>query len=103
MNADEYTLQKAAMFFSVLGDTGRITIINTLLENGEMCVSHLAEAVGASQSSISHQLRILKDNDIVNFRRDGKNIWYSLDDEHVEAVLSTGIQHILHKTKGHNH
>ncbi len=101
MLKDEYTLQKTAMFFSMLGDSGRIRIIDALLENGEMCVSHLAAAVGASQSGVSHQLRILKDNDIVNYRRDGKNILYALDDEHVQEVLATGIKHIEHKTRGH--
>lgn len=92
---EEFALQKLSMLFSVLGDSGRIRIINTLL-NGEYCVSHLAEALGSSQSSVSHQLRILKQNDIVKFRRDGKNIFYSLDDEHIYDIIKLGLKHIGH-------
>ncbi len=93
---DEYLLQKAAMFFSVLGDTGRIKIIKALSDE-ELCVNHLALKIGASQSAVSHQLSILKQNDIVKFRRDGKNVLYSLDDEHVKDIFNIGLEHIQHK------
>ena len=62
-----------------------------------MCVSELVEAVGINQSALSHQLRILRQNDIVKFRRDGKTVTYSLDDEHVGILLRNGIEHIAHK------
>jgi ArsR family transcriptional regulator len=96
-NADEeYMLQKTAMFFSVLGDTGRIKIIKELCDE-ELCVNHLAVKIGASQSAVSHQLSILKQNDIVKFRRDGKNVFYSLDDEHVRNIFQIGLEHVQHK------
>ena len=91
----EYTLQKLAIFFSVLGDTGRIKIINTLI-GGEYCVNHLAEEVGLSQSAVSHQLKVLKTNNIVKSRRDGKNIYYSLNDEHIFDIFEIGLAHITH-------
>ena len=93
---DEYFLQKAAMFFSMLGDTGRIKIIKILSEQ-EMCVSDLAETIEASQSAVSHQLSILKQNDIVKYRREGKNIIYSLDDDHVQDIFKIGLEHVKHK------
>ena len=93
---DEYILQKTALFFSVLGDTGRMKIIQALCES-ELCVNHLAERVGASQSAVSHQLSFLKQNDIVKFRRDGKNVIYSLDDTHVKDIFTIGLEHIRHK------
>jgi len=93
---EEYMLQKEAMFFSILGDTGRIKIIQALCET-ELCVNHLAERVGASQSAVSHQLSILRQNDIVKSRRDGKNVIYSLDDEHVKDIFTIGMEHIQHK------
>lgn len=93
---DDYLLQKAAMFFSILGDTGRIKIIKILSEE-EMCVGDLAEAIDASQSAVSHQLSILKQNDIVKYRREGKNIIYSLDDDHVQDIFKIGLEHVEHK------
>lgn len=91
----EYILQKLAIFFSVFGDTGRIKIINTLL-TGEYCVNHLSEAARMSQSAVSHQLKVLKTNNIVKTRRDGKNIYYSLDDEHIKDIFEIGLRHISH-------
>jgi ArsR family transcriptional regulator len=93
---EEYLMQKLAIFFSVLGDTGRIKIIQALSEQ-DYCVNHLAEKIGASQSAVSHQLRILKQNDIVKSRRDGKSVIYSLDDNHVRDVFRIGTEHIRHK------
>lgn len=95
-NIEENLLQNLAMFFSVLGDTGRIKIIKALSDE-ELCVNHLALKIGASQSAVSHQLSILKQNNIVKFRRDGKNILYSLDDDHVENIFNIGLQHLQHK------
>ena len=94
-DSQEYSLQKLAIFFSVLGDTGRVKIINTLL-GGELCVNHLSEAVEMSQSAVSHQLKVLKTNNIVKARRDGKNVFYSLDDEHIRDIFEIGLNHVCH-------
>ena len=61
---------------------------------GERCVADIAEAIGATQSAVSHQLRILKTSRLVKFQRDGKNVLYSLADDHVYTVLAQGMNHI---------
>ena len=83
-------------FFKIFGDPSRIKILYALLQQ-DMCVSELAETLGLNQSALSHQLRLLRQNDIVKFRRDGKTVTYSLDDEHVGILLRNGIEHIAHK------
>lgn len=70
----------------LLGDPTRMKIIYSLL-NGEMCVLHIVEAVEGTQSAVSQQLRLLKDNKLVKSRRDGKNILYSIADEHVVDII----------------
>lgn len=85
-----------ADFFKVFGDSTRIKILYALL-NREMCVGDLVEALDMNQSAISHQLRVLRQNDLVKFRKDGKAVIYSLDDEHVTLLLQQGICHIIHK------
>jgi len=87
-----------ADFFKVFGDGSRIKILGLLLE-GEMCVNDIAEKLSMSQSAVSHQLRVLRQNDLVKYRKDGKTVFYSLDDSHVENVLKQGISHIKHKKK----
>lgn len=82
--------------FKVFGDTTRIRIIAALLD-GEMCVYHLAESLEMGQSAISHQLRILRSAGLVRPRRDGKTIYYSLDDEHIVMIYNMGLAHIRHK------
>ena len=93
---DIETLYDLSELFKVFGDTTRIRIIATLLD-GEMCVYHLAQSLGMGQSAISHQLRILRGANLVRPRRDGKTIYYSLDDEHIEMIYNMGLAHILHK------
>ena len=66
-----------------------------LLAEGEKCVSDIAEQVELSQSAISHQLRILKQMHLIKYRRDGKNILYSLADDHVRTILEMGLEHVL--------
>ena len=83
---DEY-LYDLAELFKVFGDTTRIKILYALFES-ELCVGDIASILSLSQSAISHQLRILKDSKLVKFRRDGKIIFYSLDDEHVRNILA---------------
>lgn len=85
-----------ADFFKIFGDSTRIKILYALYQS-EMCVNDLVKELGMTQSAISHQLRVLRQNDIVKFKRDGQSAIYSLDDDHVEALLAKGIEHIKHK------
>ena len=89
---DEY-LYDLAELFKVFGDTTRFKILYALFES-ELCVGDIASILSLSQSAISHQLRILKDSKLVKFRRDGKIIFYSLDDEHVRNILAMGMEHV---------
>lgn len=90
------TLYDLAELFKVFGDSTRIRIISALMD-GEMCVCPLSEKLGVGQSAVSHQLRILRSAGLVRPRRDGKEVYYSLDDEHVQEIYSAGLAHILHK------
>lgn len=85
-----------ADFFKVFGDSTRIKILYALL-NGEACVGDLVESLDMTQSAISHQLRVLRQNDLVKFRKEGKAVIYSLDDEHVNLLLQQSMCHIIHK------
>lgn len=82
-----------AEFFSVIGDSTRIKILY-LLFNGECCVCDISETLGMSMSAISHQLRILKNSRIVKYRKVGKSVLYSLDDDHVKTIINMGVEHI---------
>jgi len=92
MPDDEY-LYDLADLFRIFGDTTRIKILYSLFD-GEHCVNDIATALNLTQSSVSHQLRILKDSKLVKFRRDGKSIFYSLDDDHVSSILNLGMEHL---------
>ena len=89
-------VQELADLFKVLGDPTRIRIVQQLL-NKEMCVMDIAEAMGMGQSAISHQLRVLRQARLVAFRKEGKTVYYSLNDEHVVMLLSQGIEHVSHQ------
>ena len=89
----EEKLYDLAELFKVFGDSTRIKIIWALFEE-EMCVCDIAALLGMTQSAISHQLRVLKQARLVKPRRDGKNMYYSLDDEHIEAIFYQGMKHI---------
>ena len=89
---DEY-LYELADLFKVFGDTTRIKILYALFES-ELCVGDIALVLGMSQSAVSHQLRVLKDSKLIKFRREGKVIFYSLDDEHVRTIMSMGMEHV---------
>ncbi|KXU45225.1 MAG: helix-turn-helix transcriptional regulator [Coprobacillus cateniformis] len=91
---DEEILYDVAELFKVFGDSTRIKIICALFES-EMCVYDLAAALSMTQSAISHQLRILKTANLVKFRREGKLIYYSLDDEHVQQIFDAGYKHVI--------
>ena len=82
--------------FSVFADTTRIRIMYALYAD-ELCVGDIASILGLSQSAISHQLRILKDARLVASRREGKTVFYALDDDHVRAILATGMEHVEEK------
>lgn len=96
MIPNEY-VENLSSFFKVIGDETRVKIIYAL-SNEEMCVNNLAETLDMSQSSVSHQLKLLKMEGQVKSRREGKNIYYSLDDEHVVDILDRALKHIKHKT-----
>ena len=89
----EETLYDLAELFKVFGDSTRIKILCALFES-EMCVCDLSALLSISQSAISHQLRVLKSARLVRFRRDGKIIYYSLDDEHIKHIFDEGLKHI---------
>ncbi|HIY04495.1 MAG TPA: metalloregulator ArsR/SmtB family transcription factor [Candidatus Anaerotignum merdipullorum] len=85
-----------AEFFKIFGDATRIRILRLLGEQ-ERNVGELADALEMTQSAVSHQLRVLRQNDLVKYRKEGKTVYYSLDDEHVRTVLEQGTTHICHK------
>lgn len=82
-----------ADLFKVFGDSTRIRILSVLSE-GELCVCDIAAALNMTQSAISHQLRILKGTRLVKFRKEGKTVYYSLADSHVETILKQGMDHV---------
>ena len=87
-------LEQIAELFKGFADPTRVHILS-LLARSELCVTDIAEAVELSQSAISHQLRILKQMQLIKFRREGKNILYSLADDHVKTILEMGLEHVL--------
>ena len=90
---EETELYDLAELFKVFGDSTRIRILFVLFES-EVCVCDLAQVLNMTQSAISHQLRILKQNKLVKNRREGKSIFYSLADDHVRAIIAQGREHI---------
>ena len=92
---DDVTSQHLAEIFKVLGDATRIKRLAWLSAN-EMCVCDIADALGMGQSAISHQLRVLRTARLVKFRKEGKEAWYSLDDDHVVRLMHQGLDHVMH-------
>ena len=92
---NELHLLQLAELYKVLGDSTRIRILD-LLSRQELCVQDIADGLAMTQSAISHQLRILKQAALVKCRREGKSIFYSLADSHVETILHQGLEHICH-------
>ena len=88
------TMERIAELFKGFADPTRVHILS-LLAQRELCVTDISEAVELSQSAISHQLRILKQMHLIKFRREGKNILYSLADDHVLTILKMGLEHVL--------
>lgn len=91
---NEELLYDLADFYKVFADSTRIKILYALLQS-EMCVCDLAQLLSASQSAISHQLRMLKQMKLVKYRKEGKQVFYSLSDDHIENILNQGFEHIL--------
>ena len=89
---DDEVLYDLAELFRVFGDSTRIKILYALFES-ELCVNDIAQVVGISQSAVSHQLRLLKTSKLVKFRREGKAMYYSLDDDHVRSMIALGMEH----------
>lgn len=92
----EDSFSKLAEFFKIIGDITRAKILFAL-DTNEMCVCDIANVLGMSKSSISHQLGALRKSGIVKCRKEGKEVYYMLDDEHVKKVFEIGIEHIEHK------
>ena len=93
---DTKVLYDLADFFKVIGDGTRIQLLWALQE-GEMCVGDMSELLNMTTSAVSHQLRALRAAKLVRTRREGKSIFYALDDDHVEGILELALEHLYHK------
>lgn len=89
----EETLYDLAELFKIFGDSTRIKILYALFE-AELCVCDIAQLLNMTSTAVSHQLRILKGNKLVKSRRDGKNVFYSLADNHVTSIINQGMEHV---------
>lgn len=92
---DNATIMNLAEIFKALGDQTRVQIIYSL-SLAELCVCDLAAVLGMSQSAISHQLRVLRNLRLVKYRKEGKIVYYSIDDEHIINLFKQGLEHIKH-------
>ena len=90
----EERMKELAEFYKVFGDATRVKLLYVLLES-EMCVCDLAAVLQMTHSAISHQLRVLKQMKLVKNRRDGKTVYYSLADDHIQNIISQGMEHIM--------
>ncbi|MGN0613139.1 MAG: ArsR/SmtB family transcription factor [Porcipelethomonas sp.] len=87
------TLYDLAELFKVFGDSTRVKILYALFTS-ELCVYDISQLLNVSQTAVSHQLRVLKTSKLVKSRKDGKNVFYSLADDHVYSIINMGIEHI---------
>ena len=92
----DMTLEKLSSFYSLFADKTRLTLI-CMLSNNKLCVNDIAEIIGTSQSRVSHQLAVLRKHDIVTFYRQGKQVLYTLTDNHIKDLFNTGLEHISEK------
>ena len=88
--------RQIAETFKILGDPTRIKILHALSRR-ELCVCDISAIVAMGQSAVSHQLRLLRSARLVKYRKEGKMVWYSLDDTHISLLLAQGIEHIQHR------
>jgi DNA-binding transcriptional ArsR family regulator len=93
---DDQAASRLAETFKALSDPTRVRIVSLLVE-AELCVCDLAAALGMSQSAVSHQLRTLRDRHLVRWRREGRQIFYTLDDDHVADLFRRGLDHVAHE------
>ncbi len=91
----EETYHHLAEIFKTLGDSTRIKIIHALAQS-ELCVCDLTELLGMTQSAVSHQLRVLRNSRLVKYRKEGRTVFYSLDDDHILLLFQQGLDHVLH-------
>ena len=89
-------IEKMALFYKIFGDSTRIRIL-CALDKAELCVCDMSALLGMTVSAVSHQLKLLRESDLVKTRRDGKIVYYSLSDEHVQKIIECGMEHILEK------
>jgi len=97
MSINDQIAIRIAELFATLSDPTRVRILATLLENSELNVSALSERLEMSESAVSHQLRSLRQTRVVRARKDGRQVFYSIDDDHVAMLLQQGLEHILHE------
>lgn len=91
----ERDAQLIAETFKILGDPTRVKILHALSKR-ELCVCDISAVIALGQSAVSHQLRLLRGARLVKHRKEGKMVWYSLDDEHISLLLAQGIEHVKH-------
>ncbi len=91
---DDDTLMDLGDAFKVFSDSTRLKILCALLHH-EMCVCDISALLGMTKSAVSHQLRILKQTNLVKNRRDGREVYYSIADDHVETIINNGMEHVL--------
>ena len=97
---DDRVGQDLAETFRVLADPGRVRLIVALLEGGELCVCDLAAVTGLSETACSHNLRLLRSSRLVRYRKQGRNVYYTLDDAHIRLLVDVGLQHVTHVAAG---
>lgn len=97
---EEHDSMRLAELFRLLGDPKRMRLLMTLLEAGELCVCDLAATVGTSETGVSHALRLLRTAGVVRSRRDGRRVFYSLDDAHVRMLIDLSAEHLRHHGSG---
>lgn len=85
-----------AALFAVLAEAGRVRLVAALLEAGELCVCDLAAITGLSQTACSHNLRLLRAHRLVRRRKQGRNVYYALDDAHIRLLIDVALQHLTH-------
>lgn len=93
---DRPVVEDLARTFYVLSDPGRVRLISALLEAGELCVCDLAAVSGLSQTAVSHNMRLLRSSRLVRSRKQGRNVYYALDDAHIRLLLDVGLQRVTH-------
>jgi ArsR family transcriptional regulator len=93
------TVEALADTFRILGDPTRVRIVDALA-GGQLCVHEISERIGISESAVSHQLRLMRSMRIVRGRREGRSVYYTLDDQHVLDLFQQGLRHVSHGSHG---